>query len=476
MPSNEVDGALDSTPDQVGPRLLAAPEDQWFDRKSAEIQPKKLAESLIGLANAEGGTIAVGLSNGKVQGMSRFQGKLNDFRQTPFDFTSPPVRAEFAEVPCINTDGRPDTILVIRVEPGERVHERSDGECFLRVGDETHRLSYTQRRELEFDKGQSQFDGFPADGVTFREIDNRLVSAYRDSIGVSSKATRDIFNARSLLTLKGEITNAGYLLFGKNPQTIFPQAYIRIVRFLDVQRGTGSRLGVEEGTDIRVEGAIPWSVQKASREIERLIPQRRSLAHSGRFEGTPIVPRDAWLEGLVNAVIHRSYSLSGDHIRVEIYPNRIEIESPGRFPGLANPSKPLEISRFARNPRIARVCADLRIGQELGEGIKRIFEEMRRVGLSDPVYQQTQGSVRLTLAAVPRIDPRVEQRLPIGSQRVLDALRAAQGPMGTGDVAEFLQMSRPWTSARLKALEEESLVRWIGKSTKDPRAVWVLNE
>jgi ATP-dependent DNA helicase RecG len=44
---------------------------------------------------------------------------------------------------------------------------------------------------------------------------------------------------------------------------------------------------------------------------------------------------------------------------------------------MANPASPLQISRFAMNPRIARVCADMRIGQELGEGIKRMFEEMR---------------------------------------------------------------------------------------------------
>ncbi|XVU26639.1 ATP-binding protein [Actinoplanes sp. CA-054009] len=354
------------------------------------------------------------------------------------------------------------------------MHETSSGDCYLRVGDETHRLTYTQRRELEFDKGQAQFDGFAAEGVTFSQIDAKLVKAYRDSIGISSLETKDVFNARSLLTLKDEITNAGFLLFGKNPQILFPQAYIRVIRFLGLERGTGSRLGVEEGTDVRIEGPIPWAVQRASSEIERLIPQRRSLGPTGLFEPAPIVPRDAWLEGLVNAVIHRSYSLAGDHIRVEIYPNRLEIESPGRFPGLANPSKPLQISRFARNPRIARVCADLRIGQELGEGIKRIFEEMRRVGLGDPVYRQTQGSVRLTLAAIPRLDPRVESRLPDGSQRVLDILRSASVPLGTGDVAEALGMSRPWATSRLRALQDEGLVRWNGKSTNDPRAVWVL--
>lgn len=206
------------------------------------------------------------------------------------------------------------------------------------------------------------------------------------------------------------------------------------------------------------------------------MPRRRTLGESGLFESRSTIPRDAWLEGLVNAVIHRSYSLSGDHIRVEIYPDRIEIESPGRFPGLANPAAPLEISRYARNPRIARVCADLSLGQELGEGIKRIFAEMRRVGLTDPVYKQGQGSVRLSLQAVPRLDPQMAARLPRGSQRVLELLRGAGRDLSTGDIAEALDLSRPATLTRLRALEAEELVRWPGMSTEDPRAVWVLTE
>jgi ATP-dependent DNA helicase RecG len=142
--------------------------------------------------------------------------------------------------------------------------------------------------------------------------------------------------------------------------------------------------------------------------------------------------------------------------------------------GLADPTRPLEISRFARNPRIARVCADLRIGQELGEGIKGISEEMQRVGLADPIYRQTSGTVRLTLAAIPRLDPRLAAQLPRGSQAVLDALRAAGTPLGTGDISELLHLSRPATQQRLRALAEHNLIRWSGKSPKDPRAVWEL--
>lgn len=475
MTANQVDGALAATPDQTGPLLLKLREDQWFDRKSAQIKPRDLAVVLTAFANAEGGVVVIGLYADKVQGLNSVIGKVNEFRQVPLDFTVPPVQARCEEVKCVNEQGKPDLLLVIRVDPGDRVHELSNGDCHLRVGDESRKLNFVQRRELDFDKGQSQYDGMPAPGVDMRQLDTKLIENYKSKLGAATDANK-VLHARSLLTIKNEVTNAGYLLFGKHPQQLFPEAYIRILRFLSNERGTGARLGLEEGADFRIEGPIPRAIQEATARIEKTVPRRRSLTSSGRFEGVPIVPRDAWLEGLVNAVIHRSYSLAGDHIRVEIYPNRIEIESPGRFPGLANPDKPLEVNRFARNPRIARVCADLRIGQELGEGIKRIFEEMRSVGLSDPVYHQTAGSVKLVLAAIPRLDRRLAAKLPSGSQRVLDAMRAAGTPLGTGQLSELVGMSRPTLATRLKALEAERLVRWRGKSPKDPRAVWLLVE
>lgn len=188
------------------------------------------------------------------------------------------------------------------------------------------------------------------------------------------------------------------------------------------------------------------------------------------------MPRDAWLEGIVNAVVHRSYSLAGDHVRIEIFADRVEIESPGRFPGLADPSRPLEISRYARNPRIARVCTDLAITQELGEGIKRMFDEMRQRGLTDPVYTQTQGSVRLVLSGSSRVAADVEARLPRGSLATLNGLRAAGHPLGTGDLMDILDVSRPTLVRQLNALRDEGLVDWSGKSPKDPRATWAVAE
>jgi ATP-dependent DNA helicase RecG len=471
--ANAVDAALGASRRERGRALLGLAEDQWFDRKSTRTPPKELAIALVAFANAEGGVVVLGLHGGKVEGFSSAGNRINELRQAAIDFTVPPVRSTVEEVECTNEKGDTDILLVVHIEPSEVAHELTNGDCYLRVGDESRKLSFAQRQELTFDKGQSQYDGQPEPDVKMTMLDGKLLANYKSRVPASS-SIKGLLRARGLITRNDEITKGGYLLFGDHPQDVFPQAHVRILRFLTTERGTGARLGIEEGTDFRIEGPIPRIVQAAQSKIEELMPRRRALSEAGTFEGTPIVPRDAWLEGLVNAVIHRSYSLSGDHIRVEIYPNRIEIESPGRFPGLADPSKPLQVSRFARNPRIARVCADLRIGQELGEGIKRIFEEMRRVGLTDPVYRQTAGSVKLSLAAIRRLDRRLAARLPSGSEHVLDVMRAADGPLGTGQLAELLALSRPALLYRLRALQSEDLIRWVGKSKQDPRAVWVL--
>ncbi len=185
-----------------------------------------------------------------------------------------------------------------------------------------------------------------------------------------------------------------------------------------------------------------------------------------------IIPKDAWLEGLVNAVVHRSYSLSGDHVRVEIFPNRVEITSPGRFPGLANPADPESISRNARNPRIARVCADLGVTQEPGEGIRRIFAEMRRVGLSEPLYLQAPEAVRLTLLASNAVPESIAREVGPQAMRLLDALRRAHRPLGTGQIAELSGTARPTALRRLNALRDAGLVVWEGRSANDPRATW----
>ncbi|MFN8108774.1 MAG: ATP-binding protein [Thermoleophilia bacterium] len=468
MAAVDVENALALGPTEIGPALLSLHEDQWFDRKSARISAADLANHLIGLANAEGGVIVVGLEKGVVQGRPPNPTRLNDWRQAPLDFTRPAVPARFRSVSCLNAHGAEDELVVVEVAASERVHENARGEVFLRVGDETRRLNPAQVQELIYDKGQSTFEASGVDADP-EDLDLPLLSAYADAVN-HPEPTR-LLQARGLARPDGRLTVGALLLFGLHPQDRYPEAYVRVLRYRGTQRGTGARQQLLD--DVRCEGPIPHVIDRARTEIASRLPTRQALGADGRFGPVGIVPEDAWLEGLVNAVIHRSYSAMGDHIRIEIFDDRIEFESPGRFPGLVDPSNPLAVTRFARNPRIARVCADLRFGQELGEGIRRMFEEMRLAGLADPNYTQTSGSVRLVLSSEP-IDRELEARLPPGSRQIMRAIRDQARP-STGDIAAATGMSRPAAIKRLRQLAEEGMIERIGTSPKDPRAYWRLN-
>ncbi|HRW18936.1 MAG TPA: ATP-binding protein [Dermatophilaceae bacterium] len=472
MSRDEIDAALASPAHEVAGALLALRESQWFERKSARVAPKDLAITFIAMANAEGGRIVVGLHDGEVEDVQQNPDRLNALLQTSADFTTPPVRARSELITCVDPRGRSASLLVIDVHPGDTVHETKSGDCYLRIGDESRKLLFAQRQELTFDRGHAPYDGTPA-GADLSELNESLLEDYRSTIGARG-SIRSLLDARSLTRADGELTVAAYLLFAEHPGSRMPHAHVRVLRYRENERGTGARLSLDGDSDVRIEGPIPSVIEHAAAAIDSRVPARRALTASGRFELVPVIPRDAWLEGLVNAVVHRSYSMAGDHIRVEIFPNRVEIESPGRFPGIVDPTKPLDIRRYARNPRIARVCADLTIGRELGEGIHRIFDEMRIAGLNDPVYEQTAQSTRLTLLASAALPEALRRQLPRGSERILAVLRAAPTPLGTGEIMAASDLSRPTVKKALQLLRDAGYVTWTGASAKDPRATWTI--
>lgn len=466
MPSSDVNSALTAGPNAIGPLLLAAAEDQWFERKSRRIEPRRLAEAVVAFANADGGVIVVGLSNGTVEGTRTDQRRRSELMQVAHDFTQPVVPMRAALHACVRVDGQQDELLVFEIPPSSTVHATARDDVYLRVGDESRRLPFALRRELLYDKGQSVFETEPVD-AGWNDLDRELLENYADRIGALD--SRRLLTSRGLMT-GDRLTVAGCLLFAHDPGRWLPNAHVRVSRFRGTERGSGSRQQLLD--DERFEGPVPRVLSAARDHVRRLQPARRALTSGGTFEDVPLVPDDAWLEGLVNAVVHRSYSAGGDHIHVDVFDDRVEIESPGRFPGLVDLSRPMDITRYARNPRVARVCADLRIGQEFGEGIRRIYDEMRLAGLEDPLYHQTSGSVRLTLSGAPT-HRRLDQRLAGASRTIASALRQADR-MSTGDVAQLLGVTRTTAIRYLHELQNAGVVEWVGKSAKDPRAFWRL--
>jgi len=158
MLSGSVEAALALATHEVAERLLALPEDQWLDRKSIRVAARTLADWLIGFANAEGGTLVIGLHDGRVEGIDGRPDHVNALRQASIDFCVPPARARAREIACVNAAGRSDHLLLLSIDPGEVVHTNVRDQVFLRVGAENRRLTFVQRQELTFDRGQSSYE------------------------------------------------------------------------------------------------------------------------------------------------------------------------------------------------------------------------------------------------------------------------------------------------------------------------------
>ena len=103
MSSSDVDRALALPPAEAAAALLRLPEGQWFERKSGRIAAKDAAVPLVAMANADGGVLVVGLSDGDVDGVS--PKRVNELRQAAIDHSLPPVRVHVEEFSLPNSTG-----------------------------------------------------------------------------------------------------------------------------------------------------------------------------------------------------------------------------------------------------------------------------------------------------------------------------------------------------------------------------------
>lgn len=457
--------------DRRVPALRKRRESQWFDRKSARVKPRELADAMVAFANAEGGLIVVGIWGGAIEGTGPDERLHNGWRQAGRDFARPPVPAHFAVVPCINERGSADHLLIIEIEASEHVHENARGEVLLRIGDENRRLGPMEVQELHYDKGGTFFDGTPAAGAARDDLAPNLVDQFLRSVG-GRQRPEDALAARGLLvSSRGELapTVAGILTLGTEPQRFLPEARIRLLRYQGSGRETGGRSNVL--SDVQSDGALRDQILFARRTLRRWLGSAIRLGPGGRFRATSLIPEKVWLEAIVNAVVHRSYSIGGDHIRVSLFADRLEVESPGRLPGLVR-IETIRTTRFARNPRVARTVLEFGFGRELGEGVDRMFEEMEQAGLPDPVYRQGPASVTVTLLMDP-IGARMLRLLPRGSERFVEFVLGTER-VTTAEAKELLGVSINTARRYLTVLADAGYLRHESKSARDPHGYWRL--
>lgn len=197
-------------------------------------------------------------------------------------------------------------------------------------------------------------------------------------------------------------------------------------------------------------------------------------------------PEFAWFEGIVNAVTHRNYSFRGDHVRVEMYDDRLEIHSPGDLPNIVTIEN-MRKTRYSRNPRIARILTEFGWVREMNEGVNRIYDEMESFFLKNPVYSEPEGnSVRLvlenniltrTLRTSERLDDYIKNTYKENLSEVELAVIVYlynEHKINVTQAASVLNKSKSYSRGILKKMFNKNLIEWHGSSFSDPTQYYSL--
>ena len=406
-------------------KIQTRKEDQTFDCKSIQIDPKALAIPIVAFANADGGVIAIGVSDKsrKIEGINQHIDKLNELLRVPFDFCNPSISVTYTYVPCTDKDGNENRILLMHIPASSSLHTNQADEAFMRVGDKSRKLTFDERLQLMYDKGERSFEDTAVYGATIEDIDMDAVARYVSLLGYSKSPLTYLRENNHFVTTNksGEevVSVACMLLFGKNPQLFFPRARTRFIRYKGVDEKVGTEMNVIK--DVTFEGTILHQIEKTVEYLETQVAEHTFLGQAGKFITRRDYPKFVIQEMVVNACCHRAYNIRGTEIQIKMFDNRIVFESPGKLPGMVRPSN-IRHTHFSRNPKIAAFLKAYNYVKEYGEGVDRMCRELEVNGTIAPVFHTDDFILKVTVTKVTENTDRVTEKLPENPNRVTEKL------------------------------------------------------
>lgn len=434
--------------------LLAQPEGPRLAFVRERFKLDELAETLVALANAQGGTVVLGAggrARARPEGLRDVAAAREAALEAALVCTPPLVLPLPQEVQ--HGDAR---LLLVVVPPGLPHVYSLHGKYLQRQGATNQPLQPDALRRLLLDRGDVGWDRLVPEDATLDDLDTRKIEAYISRI---APAVED--DPRAFLYRRGCLartpagsyrpTNAGLVLFGHEVERRFPQAEITLVQY------QGLDLADEfEREDVR--DTLPEAVRRAERWLMEHMRKGSRMVGLERQDWTQFPP-PAVREALVNAVAHRDYGVRGEGIRIALFADRLECYSPGRLPGHVTLENIVE-ERFSRNESLVQVLADYGLIERLGYGIDRMIRQMEQAGLPRPEFRETAAGFLVTLRGQP-----FEASLPEG----IDTREWVRQGLNERQIAALLHLSehRRITNRDLQELSPDVSAETIRRDLAD---------
>lgn len=364
---------------------------------------KSFIKDICAFANTNGGFIIIGIDDKtkKITGISK-----DDIFQ---------LEEKVANIIADNFDNRPSYIvrtknikgkllLCFKIYPGEFVpyfikkQGKKEG-TYVRLGSTSRPASQEEIKELERRKENISFDATEVIQAHKNNLDYPLIEKTLEQIAAKNDLVHPGVSDKLLESLKiikksgnnYTPTVGGLLLFGYKDkiEQYLPQAKVKCARFK-------GNLPVEYLDKKEFSGSLINQVENTIK-FYKLNEQKYAQINDLYREEDYIIPLTAIREAVVNAIVHRNYSISGADIKFNIFDDYIEIISPGKLPfGITKQDLGQGISEV-RNKVIARMFLKLALIEQWGQGIVKIIELTTQKGLKKPSFEERSNFFKVTL-------------------------------------------------------------------------------
>ncbi len=388
-------------------KQISLGEDSVLELKTVEFSGEKItgphrnsmADELAAMANTHTGVVLLGVDDKSktILGIPKDYLDVVEawLREICNDLIEPPLDCVIRKTPMTTEDGSEKIIIRVDVPRSLFVHQ-SPGGYFRRIGSSKRRMKPDVLARLFQQRSQARLIRFDEQTIPTAKPDVLSPKLWKRFRTVVSPANDEEFLEKMKLVGLDDDgalrpTVSGVLMASEHPEEFITTAYIQAVCYRGIERNAAYQLDAKD-----ITGPLDEQIREACKFVERNM-RVFAIKAPNRIE-TPQFSMNAVFEAVVNAVVHRDYSIYGSRIRLHLFADRLELFSPGTIPNTMtvdslserqSSRNELLSSLLARCPMNVNAIGSQRgfIMDKRGEGVPIIITESERLSGRRPEYQ-----------------------------------------------------------------------------------------
>jgi ATP-dependent DNA helicase RecG len=342
---------------------------------------------VCGFANAVGGSIYIGKDDkGNVVGLPDYEKPMEDI---PNKIRN--LMGIICDINLQEISGK--KFIEIKINPYS-VPVSLRGRYYYRSGSTKMELTGVELNEFLLKKAGKTWDDVVEEGATMKDIDEASIAKFIEDSKEKARMpeTRGLSAFQILeklqLTEGRKLKRAAIVLFSKNPNQFYPNVLVKIGRF------------GKDSTDLKFHEVVEGNLVQMLNEVQAQL-NHKFLSRPVDFVGMQRIEKDeypvaALREMLLNALVHRTYM--GAHVQLRVYDDKLSIWNEGGLPfGLTLEELKGEHNSRPRNPKIAEACFKAGYIDTWGRGTLKIINACKEAGLTEPMLEEINGGIAITL-------------------------------------------------------------------------------